>query len=444
MRRSEFEDMLKPGQSPGHMVHHLVLSLSDALDYVHPDISSHQLRVCYISTRLGQCLGLEGQALLDLFLAAALHDIGLVRVENRMLLLRKGLLEKVRWHAEAGYELLRDSPLFVRAAALVRHHHLLWAGGRGAERGGQEVGFGSHVIHLADSVERAIDRTIPVLEQRESIMNRIAELAPRHFEPGSVEALRQVASTESFWLDCVSDRIGSLLLGEIQWPSLAAEESAILPIAQVFAHILDAMSRWTGTHSAGVTATAVALSGRLGLSPQEQTYLRAAGYLHDLGKLSIPSRILEKADELTPAESAVMMAHPYHTFHILHPIEGMSSTAEWAAFHHERLDGTGYPFRRTAKDLSLGARTMAVADIFTAITEDRPYRAGMARGEAGAVLLRLARSGALDGDVLAMLDRDYEAINEIRQTEQAEYARTQRHLQQHVYGNASPTQAAVV
>ena len=97
----------------------------------------------------------------------------------------------------------------------------------------------------------------------------------------------------------------------------------------------------------------------------------------------------------------IIKGHTYHTFRILHTIGGMPRITEWAAFHHEWLDGNGYPFRHEGKDLTLGARIMAVADVFTAITEDRPYRKGMAREDVLSVLNEQAQGTVLDGDVKA-------------------------------------------
>jgi HD-GYP domain-containing protein (c-di-GMP phosphodiesterase class II) len=106
----------------------------------------------------------------------------------------------------------------------------------------------------------------------------------------------------------------------------------------------------------------------------------------------------------------------------------MPQISEWAAFHHERLDGRGYPFRHAAEDLTLGSRIMAVADVFTAISEDRPYRKGMSSEQSRALLSQFAANGGLDGDIVQTLDRAYEDISERRRTEQVEYGAGQEHL----------------
>jgi HD-GYP domain-containing protein (c-di-GMP phosphodiesterase class II) len=162
--------------------------------------------------------------------------------------------------------------------------------------------------------------------------------------------------------------------------------------------------------------------------------MRAAGYLHDLGKLTIPSYILDKPDRLTPDEMLCMKQHTYHTFRILDTIGGFPQVAEWAAFHHERLDGKGYPFHHGAKDLTLGSRIMAVADVFTAIAEDRPYRKGMSKANALGVMEKLVDDGGLDGDVVNKLKSGYEDIDARRAQEQAQYAQEQEQLNEYLFG----------
>jgi HD-GYP domain-containing protein (c-di-GMP phosphodiesterase class II) len=413
--------------NPHVPLHRLVLSMADAMDCVHPEISNHQLRVAYLSTNLARHLGFQGQALLDVFLAAAFHDIGLVRADNRVFAVH-GELERVPWHGEAGYLLLKDQPLFAAAAGIIRYHHTAWNDGRGSQSDGEPVPLASHVIHLADEMDRTLDHRRAVLQQRQSLQEQMVGLQGRQLHPDCVAAFRSAAEPEAFWLDWVSSRIYGVLLKQVDWPTLTLDETVVYPIAEMFGHLVDAGSPWTATHSAGVTATAVALSERLDFSPREQALLRAAGYLHDLGKLTIPNSILDKPDKLTPDEMLCMKQHTYHTFRILDTIGGMPQIAEWAAFHHERLDGQGYPFRHPGRDLTLGSRIMAVADVFTAVTEHRPYRKGLSKGEATGILENLVGSGGLDGGVVGVLKRDFEVIDGLRQKEQTEYASRQEQL----------------
>jgi len=104
----------------------------------------------------------------------------------------------------------------------------------------------------------------------------------------------------------------------------------------------------------------------------------------------VPVQIIEKPGKLEPWEFEEMRAHPYHTFHILRTVQGLGDVVFWASYHHERLDGKGYPFRLDDEKLSLGMRIMSVADVFTALAEERPYRSGMTSRQMREVLWEMA------------------------------------------------------
>ena len=144
--------------------------------------------------------------------------------------------------------------------------------------------------------------------------------------------------------------------------------------------------------------------------------MRIAGLLHDIGKLKVPRAILEKPGKLTEEEFNIVKEHPYYTRLNMMNLEGFEKIANWAAFHHEKLNGKGYPFHLDASSLDTGARIMAVADIFSAITEVRPYRAGMNREQAMAVLQGNVRDGGIDGDLVALLSDHFDEIDALRET----------------------------
>jgi len=144
----------------------------------------------------------------------------------------------------------------------------------------------------------------------------------------------------------------------------------------------------------------------------------------------VPAEILEKPTKLDEAEFSVIRGHTYHTRRILDSIGDLGPITDWAASHHERLDGTGYPFHELDADLSLGARMMSVADVFTALTEDRPYRKGMRRQEVLATLEQMAQRRLLDGGIVALLRDNYEKVNRARIAAQKEEAEEYRKIMQ--------------
>ena len=147
-------------------------------------------------------------------------------------------------------------------------------------------------------------------------------------------------------------------------------------VSLFFKDIIDLKSPFTATHSTGVSACADALS-ELMERADERLKIRIAGNLHDLGKLVIPNSILEKGTGLSIEEYQIIKSHSYYSYTIMNSIADLGDVAEWGRFHHEKIDGSGYPFHHSGDRLPTQARIIAVSDVFTALAEDRPYRKGM-------------------------------------------------------------------
>ena len=132
--------------------------------------------------------------------------------------------------------------------------------------------------------------------------------------------------------------------------------------------------------------------------------LEVAGLLHDLGKLIIPDEILEKPGPLTEEEKAIMMRHSFESYQILYRINGFEAIAQWAAFHHETLSGKGYPFHLNEEGLELEARIIAVADVFQALSQNRPYRDSLPAEKIMVVLNNMAAEGHLDHQLTSLIE----------------------------------------
>lgn len=406
-----------PGAPPGNDIRvnliDLLGSLSGAMDLVSPLVVDHHRRVACLAVRLGAQLGLPRADVDDLLLAGLVHDIGAFHdsLDTRLDTLRFET-DQV-FHAEAGYRLLLKFPGFTRIARVVRWHHTSFADGGALDEDPQVLRLAG-VMHLADRVDAACRRGRPTGPQVPHILERVAAKAGSFFDPEQVEALRGLAGFAGLWQDLDSPELFTLLRG------LGATAGRTLGLAELsaftalFSQVIDFRSRFTSTHSRGVAATAVALCKVAGFDQPECALMRVAGDLHDVGKLAVPTGILEKPGKLTPEEYARVMEHAGHTHAVLAQVPGLEVVKAWAASHHERLDGRGYPFRLDKRGLELGARIMAVADVFTALTEDRPYRPGMTREEALFVLRNMARSGSLDSGVVGLLAEEFDAVNAVR------------------------------
>ncbi|WP_300335270.1 HD domain-containing phosphohydrolase [Accumulibacter sp.] len=245
------------------------------------------------------------------------------------------------------------------------------------------------------------------LFNRVGIVEAVAALAGRELSPVVVDAFLGVAAREAFWIALVPRHVQryvlDLPLGD--W-SLSIDFPQFGHVARLISSIVDAKSHFTAAHSLGVAQLARYLGERAGLAGDTPARLEVAGLMHDVGKLCVPDEIVEKPARLTPLEFSVMERHSFETYEILRHIPGLEQVAEWAAFHHEALNGNGYPFRRGADGLSTEARIVAVADVFQALAQERPYRGAQRAEEIPRWLNDFVGNGVLDGELVALACED--------------------------------------
>jgi putative nucleotidyltransferase with HDIG domain len=168
---------------------------------------------------------------------------------------------------------------------------------------------------------------------------------------------------------------------------------------------IDARDPYTLGHSVRVGQLAVMLGKEMGLEDSVLQHLEVGGYLHDIGKIGVRDNVLLKPGALTAEERRMIEMHPRIGLDILAPVELAAEVLQFVAGHHEKLDGSGYPEHRHGAQLSIIARIASVADIYDALTTDRPYRAALSVEEAFAIMRGEADSGQLDRKVVATLER---------------------------------------
>lgn len=387
--------------------------LSRASDMVSPALNGHQQQVAYISWHIGKVLGLEPKRMNELYAASVLHDIGGLSLKDRLKLLSFELVNP-HLHGEIGWLLLRDYPEFSREATIIRHHHVWWDNGKGKRNKGEEVPLESHIIHMADRITTSPTSGHSILNEANQITDKINKQKGSKFHPELVDALQELKSKEFFWLDLQSILDEKPCFSPSQPENKTIDEERLLPVSKLFARVIDFRSRFTAVHSDGVSSVAATIAELWKLPEDECKEIRIAGYLHDIGKLTVPSEILDKPGALTEEEYNIMKGHTYYGYTLLKDLKGMERIKDYISFHHEKMDGTGYPFKLKAEDLPLGSKIMAVADILTALTENRPYRKGMTDDRALFVLEGMAEKEELDREIVELVQDHYMIIKESR------------------------------
>ena len=390
----------------------LVLCLSEAVDLISTLVANHHKYVACIAYQLSVEMGLPYSEQKDITVAAAIHDIGALSLEERLSALNFEFEEELG-HAERGYLLLNTYKPFSNVASIVRYHHTPWDYGKYIGLDGEQIPLGSNLLNLADRISVLIKSNSNILVQTDEISNKISELSGKIFKPELVDAFIRLSKKEGFWLDVTFGSLTTFLKSKFKNDD-TMEKSNFLELIKLFSRIIDFRSHFTVNHSSGVAVSAKALSEFAGFSKSDSEIIEVAGYIHDLGKLAVPQEILEKPDKLSKNEYEIIRAHSYYTDLILSKVKGFDLIRTWGALHHERLDGKGYPFHLGGKQISTGSRIMAVADVFVALTEDRPYRKGLNQEDTLKIMDNMSGSLVLDSNIINMLRENYKYINDCR------------------------------
>ncbi|MDD3833081.1 MAG: HD domain-containing protein [Oscillospiraceae bacterium] len=394
----------------------MLFCLSEAIDLISPRLNCHHQKVAYLSYRLAQKIGMTEKEQRNILLQGLMHDVGALSLDERLSLLEEepGMTSS---HAFRGGKLLSGCLPLQSLADGVRYHHIPWNNGQGRYFNNHPVPMESHILHLADRVCASFPNTPNILADTGAVLSKIKLQENVIFAPEIVSALYELEAKEHIWLE-LADVAPLRLLPEAAIDDSKIGLDSVLSIAKIFSHVIDFRSHFTATHSAGVAHIAEKLAEQAGMDHEERKKILIAGYLHDLGKLAVQGSILEKPGKLDYREFSEIRSHSFYTYKLLNMIGGFSTINQWASLHHEKLDGSGYPFHMKAEQLSLGSRIMTVSDIFNAITENRPYRKGMEKNEIIGIIKGMSDDGLICPYVANILLEDIDFFSSLSKATQ--------------------------
>ncbi len=430
----------------------IIGALSYALDLTEGLPAGHSLRCCWVGMHVGQQLGMDGAAQSHLYYALLLKDAGCSSNAARLFELYgtddravkrdfklvdtdslsrlgqfvlshvgvgKSLHERVQriLHLAASGEEFATELITTRCerganialqlgfdeavAAGVRSLDEHW-NGRGKPLGlqGESIPLNARIALLSQVTEVFHAAGGPAAAREE-----VRKRSGSWFDPDVVEAFFAAERQPGFWEGMADDGLQARIEGiEPASRVIRVDEDRLDTIAEAFAQVVDAKSNYTYGHSARVAAYTDVVARSLGLPPERTRWLRRGALLHDIGKLGVSNAVLDKPGKLEVDEWERVKAHAAYSEQILGRMDIFAELAFVAAAHHERLDGKGYPRGLTAERISIETRIITVADIFDAITADRPYRGPIPVDQAIAMMEK-ERDAAIDGDCLDALKR---------------------------------------
>jgi len=392
-------------------MHQALCSLSDALDLVGVTQIHHGKRVAFIAVECGKLLGWDEERMDDLFQAAILHDCGVSKTSVHAKLAQLQW-EKEKEHCVLGAELVKTAPPLKHLSDIILHHHTHWDGFNGTAISPQEKIL-ANCIYMADRVDilglHALMEHDNLLLGRDEIIDKVITRSGTWFSPELVDVFKEVSNSDAFWMRLEGSNVNNYLTNWIEHDKTKEIEfDELKNVVKIFSHIVDAKSTFTREHSDGVAKLSRHMGELFNMSEHTCDILELAGFLHDLGKLRVPDEIIDKPGKLTPDEYSQIQRHSIDTSSILEGIKGFEDIALWASQHHERVNKTGYPMHQGGDEISNEARIIAVADVFQALAQDRPYRASMPATEVLGILKDDVASGKLDKTIVDIVEANLE------------------------------------
>lgn len=355
---------------------------------------------CSIYQLLHQTGRYSQKELRDICVLAMLHDIGAYKTEdiNQLLAFET---QSVGNHSIYGYLFLKHFSPFRELSPVVLHHHSSLEDMQSLSPLHQKL---SQLFHFADRLDIARQKG-PVGKQ--DMIGLLQRGRGRLFDPALVDVLLEEELLNALFDENAGDASDyQAFLHSAQW-----REEELTSLITLIVLSIDFRSPQTVTHTIATTCISAFLGRLMGLSEEEIETLQLGTWLHDIGKAGIPVDILEKNGKLDDRQFQVMRSHIQLTNQIL---EGnvTQELQRIAARHHEKLNGSGYPDGLSAQELTVSQRIVAVADVFSALSGVRSYKAAFPKSKVSSLLQQMADNNQLDAGIIEIALAHYDEIME--------------------------------
>ncbi len=307
-------------------------------------------------------------------------------------------------HCVIGENNTKEFPFLTKQENVILYHHENFDGSGLFGKKADEIPLFAQLISFADTLDTNFDLLKISFDKKELILNYVIENENILFSKKIVETFKILSESFLFWGDLeYFDEVNPL---EKILPNFSIEVSLekFLSITKIFSKIIDGKSKFTAKHSVDLEEKSLKLVEYFNLDEETKLKIQIASNLHDIGKLGTPNAILDKEGSLTNQELFEIKKHAYLTHSILSKLENFNDITKWASAHHEKLDGSGYPFGLTSNELGLEERIVSCLDFYQALVEDRPYRNSMSHNDAISILRKNLSDYKIDIDIVNAID----------------------------------------
>ena len=399
-------------------------ALSRALDLTEGQPEGHCVRCCWIGVQVGRALGLASDQLQELYYTLLLKDLGcssnaaricdLYLTDDlqfkrdfklldgnlpqvlRFVLQQTGANSELTERFRAVVNIIKNGGRIAtelvetrchRGAEIARQLHFSedvcagildldehWDGaGKPSAKTGTEISLFARIALLSQVVD-----VFFMASSKEAALSEVVSRKGIWFDPAVVDSFLVVSEKDGFWQSLSRDDLEAVILNMEPGLHVAiADENYLDDVANAFARVIDSKSPYTAGHSERVSLFTDLIAEQFGWDEDRRRRIRRAALLHDIGKLGVSNSVLDKPGKLNAEEWIKMKRHAELSEAILSRIEVFADLAVIGGAHHERLDGKGYPRGITGDRIELETRIVSVADVFDALTADRPYRKAM-------------------------------------------------------------------
>lgn len=383
----------------------LCILFSKAFDIIEAELVGvseyHSLRTAVLCSKMGKSEGYGDDALAAIFTCALFHDNALTEYTLEQRAKIHGGEIDLRPHCEYGQRNIEWLPFAKSVDGYILHHHSKEDGtGAFAEL---DFPHESALIGAADYADANFNLRTADFRNADELKAKISADMENLPSKRSAEALLNVLDGET--LESLRDENIYETVRRL-YPSWKADlqDKNVLRLARFISYIIDCKSKYTRKHSEQIANRAWYMGGIYGYSREERVQLYLAASLHDIGKIATPSAVLEKPGALDKDEYRIIMNHVQYTYDWLGEVDGLEKIRDWAANHHEKLDGTGYSRKLKAEETDFNSRLLACIDIYQAVCEERPYHAARSHGDTMPILRSMADKGYIDGKIVKDLD----------------------------------------